>query len=172
MGPLRRIRRKVRGGVSWNMFGTNWHLFGDLAAVAFVALLASGTGVFFHVRELRKRKPLPVSEGIGARHKVLTKVRQGQPLSPDELEFVTRVVAEHRSPLAFSIPAAIFSLGIFYVLGSLEQLHGATPSQRTFIGVIPMVSSINITGQLLRVAKLKKRLPRTADAAPAEIVAE
>ncbi|MBS9533605.1 hypothetical protein KIH27_08405 [Mycobacterium sp. M1] len=158
--------------MNWNMFGTNWHLFGDLAAVAFVALLASGTGVYFHVRELRKRTPLPVSEGVGARHKVLTKVRNRTPLTPEELEFVTRVVAEHRKPLAFSIPLAIFSLGIFYVLGSLEQLHGATPSQRTFIGVIPMFSSLNITGQLIRVAKLKKRLPLAADTVPTRAVAE
>lgn len=62
--------------------------------------------------------------------------------------------------MAYSIPATIFALGCFYVLGSLEQLHGATPSERTFLGVIPMISSINITAQILRVAKLRKRLPK------------
>lgn len=148
--------------MNWNIFGTNWHLFGDLALVAFVALLASATGVFFYVRGLRNRAPLPVSEGIGARKAVLAKLRKREPLSSAELEFVTRVIAEHRTALAFCIPAAIFSLGCFYVLGSLEQLHGSTPSQRTFIGVIPMLGSFNVTGQLLRVAKLKKRLPKVA----------
>lgn len=145
--------------MSWNMFGTNWRLFGDLAALAFAALLTFGTGVFLHIRRLRSRPTLPISEGIGARHAVLTKVRKRHPLSPEELEFATRVVDDHRMPLAFCIPATIFWLGCFYVLGSLEQLHGATPSQRTFIGIIPMFSSLNITGQLLRVAKLKKHLP-------------
>ena len=47
---------------------------------------------------------------------------------------------------------------IDYVLGSLEQLHGATPSERTFLGVIAMISSINVTMQIFRVIKLKKRL--------------
>lgn len=149
--------------MNWNMFGTNWHLFGDLALLAFVALLASATGVFFYIRRLRNRVPLKVSEGIGARKTVLAKVRKRQPLSSDELEFVTRVIVEHRTPLAICIPAAIFSLGCFYVLGSLEQLHGATPSERTFIGVIPMFGSFNVTGQLLRVAKLKNRLPGASE---------
>lgn len=148
--------------MNWNMFGTNWHLFGDLAAVAFVALVTFATGVFFYIRRLRSRAPLPISEGIGARKVVLAKVRKREPLSPQELEFATRVVTDQRSPLAFCIPAAIFSLGCFYVLGSLEQLHGATPSERTFIGAIPMFGSINVTVQLLRAAKLKKHLPVAA----------
>ena len=60
--------------------------------------------------------------------------------------------------------AAIFSLGCFYVLGSLEQLHGATPSERTFLGVIPMLGSFNVTVQILRIITLKRRLPRQVDA--------
>ncbi|HEU4363331.1 MAG TPA: hypothetical protein VFR27_17745 [Mycobacterium sp.] len=148
--------------MNWNMLGTNWHVFGDLAAVAFVALSAFATGVFFYIRRLRGRTPLPISEGIGARRTVLAKVRNREPLSPDELEFATRAITEQRTPLVFCIPAATFSVGCFYVLGSLEQLHGATPSQRTFIGVIPMLGSLNVTAQILRVAKLKKRLPTAA----------
>lgn len=145
--------------MNWNFLGTNWHLFGDLAALAFLALLVSATGVFFHIRRLRARSPLPISEGVGARKAVLTKVRKGEPLSPQEHEFAGRVIADHRSPLAFCIPVAIFSLGCFYVLGSLEQLHGLTPSERTFIGVIPMFGSLNVTAQTLRIAKLKRHLP-------------
>lgn len=151
--------------MNWNMFGTNWHLFGDLAAIAFVALLTFAAGVFRYINRLRSRTPLPISEGIGARRTVLAKVRSRAPLSADELEFADRVIHDQRSPLAYCIPAAIFSLGCFYVLGSLEQLHGATPSQRTFLGVIPMFGSFNVTAQLLRTAKLKKRLP--ADSEPA-----
>ncbi len=145
--------------MNWNMFGTNWHLFGDLAAIVFVALLAFATGLFFYIRQLRSRPPLPISEGIGARRTVLAKLRKRQPMSPDELEFVTRAVTDLRTPLAFCIPAATFSLGCLYVLGSLEQLHGATPSERTFIGVIPMLGSLNMTAQIVRIRKLKKLLP-------------
>ena len=146
--------------MNWNMFGTNWHLFGDLAAIAFTALLVFATGVFFYIRGLRGRPPLPIGQGIGAKQAVLAKVRKREPLSGEELEFATQVVTDQRRPLAFCIPATVFSLGCFYVLGSLEQLHGATPSERTFIGVIPMFGSINMTTQLLRTAKLKKRLPK------------
>lgn len=148
--------------MNWNMFGTNWHLFGDLAAVAFVALVAFAVGVFCYIQRLRNRPPLPISERIGARKAVLTKVRRREPLSSQELEFAARVIIDQSSPLAFCVPAAIFALGCFYVLGSLEQLHGATPSERTFLGVIPMLGSFNATAQLLRAAKLKKRLPAAA----------
>jgi len=103
--------------MNWNMFGTNWHLFGDLAAIIFIALLACGTGTFFYIRRLQSRPPLPISEGIGARRAVLAKLRKRQPLSPDELEFATRAVTDLRTPLAFCIPAATFSLGCLYVLG-------------------------------------------------------
>lgn len=144
------------------MFGANWHLFGDLAFIAFVALLIFATGVFFYIRRLRDHPSLPISEGIGAKRAVLAKVRKRQPLSSEEVAFARRVIGDQRSPLAFCIPAAIFALGCFYVLGSLEQLHGATPSERTFIGVIPMLGSFNVTTQLLRVAKLKRRLPKAA----------
>jgi hypothetical protein len=54
------------------------------------------------------------------------------------------------------------------VLGSLEQLHGATPSERTFLGVIPMLGAFNVTAQLVRAAKLKKRLPAAVDEADEE----
>lgn len=154
--------------MNWNVFGTNWHLFGDLAALAFVALVAFATGVFRYVQRLRNRPPLPISEGLGARKTVLDKVRKRAPLSAHELEFAARVISDQRSPLAFCIPAAIFSLGCFYVLGSLEQLHGATPSERTFLGVIPMLGSFNVTAQLVRSAKLKKRLPAAVDEADEE----
>lgn len=152
--------------MNWNFLGTDWRLFGVLGAVAFVALLTFVTCVFFYIRRLRRRPPLPISEGIGAKRAVLAKVRKREPMSTDELEFAKQVITGQRSPLAFAIPAAIFTLGCFYVLGSLEQLHGATPSERTFIGVIPMFTSVNILIQLLRVAKLKRRLPKPAPPGP------
>lgn len=151
--------------MNWNMFGTNWHLFGLLATIALVALLTFGTGMFFYTTRLRNRPPLPISEGIGAKRAVLAKVRKREPVSAEELDFARQVITDLRSPLAFCIPATIFSLGCFYVLGSLEQLHGATPSERTFLGVIPMFGSLNVTTQILRIATLKRRLPNAATAA-------
>lgn len=150
--------------MDWNMFGTNWHLFGNLAAIMLIALVVFATGAFVHIWRMRRVPPLPISEGIGAKQSVLGKVRKRQPLTAEELQYATRFINQQRSPLAFCIPATTFSLGCAYVLGSLEQLHGATPSERTFIGVIPMMGSINMTAQLLRIVKLKRRLPAEAAA--------
>ena len=62
----------------------------------------------------------------------------------------------------------IIGVGCIYVFGSLEQLHGRDPSIRTFIGLIPMLAGTNLTMQLLRIAKLKRRLPKAAaDLTPA-----
>jgi hypothetical protein len=60
--------------------------------------------------------------------------------------------------LAYSVPATLITMGCLYVFGCLQQLHGATPSVRTFIGVLPMLGATNLTLQLLRVARLKGRL--------------
>lgn len=104
--------------------------------------------MFFYVQRLRKQPQLPIAEGVRAKQTVLTKVRKGQPMTRDELEYATQVVGNQRTLMTFAIPLTVFSLGCFYVLGSLEQLHGATPSERTFLGVIAMVSSINITAHI------------------------
>jgi hypothetical protein len=37
-------------------------------------------------------------------------------------------------------------------------VHGGNPSFRTFIGGIPMLTSMNIAAQLRRVARLKNKL--------------
>ena len=63
---------------------------------------------------------------------------------------------------ALCIPGALFFLGCYFVFGSLEHLHGATASERTFLGVIPMLTSLNLTIQLLRGARLKRRLRNVA----------
>jgi hypothetical protein len=86
-------------------------------------------------------------------------VRKGESMSTDELAFATQVIADRRSLMAYSIPAAIFTIGCLYVFGSFDQLHGRAPSVRTYIGVLPMLGAINLTGQLHRIAALKKRLP-------------
>lgn len=144
----------------------NWHLYGDLAALALLAMLICAALMFVYTTRLRRKRDewsSPLSEGIGAYKLILRKVRKGEPMSRDEVDFANQVIADRSSLWAFSIPGAIFSLGCFYVLGSLEQLHGATPSERVFIGVIPMFSSINIAAQILRVRVLRGRVPKAVD---------
>ncbi|ALR13679.1 hypothetical protein BST43_14700 [Mycobacteroides saopaulense] len=148
--------------MNWNFLGHNWHLFGHLAILAFVALLVFATCMFVYTTRLRQQEGSPLAERLGGYPSVLRKVRKREPMSPDELHFARQAIADRGSLWAFSIPATIFSLGCFYVLGSMEQLHGATPSERTFLGVIPMISSINITAQVLRMRRLKGRLPQAS----------
>jgi len=86
-------------------------------------------------------------------------------MSQDEIDYAREIISDCRSLLAYSIPATLFTMGCFYVFGCLQQLHGATPSVRTFIGVLPMFGATNLTLQLLRVARLKARLQDAAAAA-------
>jgi hypothetical protein len=76
------------------------------------------------------------------------------------VDYATELVADARSPLAYAIPAALFAVGFFYVVGCLFVLHidGGHPSFRTFIGGIPMLTSMNMAAQLRRVARLKGKL--------------
>ena len=81
-------------------------------------------------------------------------------MTTDEVAFAAQLIAD-RSILdgVTRFPAAIFTVGCLYVFGSLHQLHGAAPSLRTYIGVLPMLGAANLTIQLLRIARLKGRLP-------------
>ena len=111
-----------------------------------------------YVKRLADRAPAPISEEIGSTNAVMRKVRKREPMSKDELDFAKQILARRSSLMTFCIPGALFMLGCFYVFGSLYQLHGATPSERTFLGVFPMLASTNFTIQLLRSARLKWRL--------------
>ncbi|WP_101948980.1 hypothetical protein [Mycobacterium sp. 3519A] len=127
----------------------------SLAAVVFFAAIAS---VF--VMRLVRRPTLPISEQVGGVPAVLRKVRKGEPLTEQELVVARQAVSDRGSWMALCIPATIFSIGCFYVFGSLEYLHGATPSERTFLGVIPMFTSTNLAIRMLRSASLRRRLKR------------
>ena len=61
-------------------------------------------------------------------------------------------------PLSSAFPHCFMTLGIFYILGSLEYLHGHNASERTFLGIIPMFTSTNLIIQMLKSASLKRRL--------------
>ncbi len=83
-------------------------------------------------------------------------------MSQSEVDYAAQIISEARSLLAYSIPATVFTIGCFYIVGCLEQLHGAAPSARTFIGLLPMLGATNLTIQLRRIARLKGRMDKLA----------
>jgi hypothetical protein len=137
-------------------------LFGYLTILALAAVLMSAAFAFVFVKRVRNRTLFPISEEIGSTKAVMDKVRKREPMSRDELDYATQIIADRRSLMTYSIPCAVFTVGCFYVFGSLEHLHGAAPSERTFLGVIPMLTSTSLTLRLLSVARLKGRLQKVA----------
>jgi hypothetical protein len=135
-------------------------LFGYLTILTLALALALAAVAAVYVKRLDDRTPSPISEKIGSAKAVMQKVRKREPLSRDELDYARQIVADRSSLMAFCIPGALFMVGCFYVFGSLYHLNGATPSERTFLGVFPMLASINFTIRMLRSAELKRRLPR------------
>jgi hypothetical protein len=135
-------------------------LFGFLAIVTLALALLFAAFAAVHVKRLGDRTPLPISEELGSAKAVLNKVRKREPMSEDELDYARQIVADRSPPMALCIPGTLFMLGCFYVFGSLyyDYLHGVTPSERTFLGVIPMLTSMNLAVRLLRSARLKGRL--------------
>ena len=144
-------------------------LWGYLTILAGVMGLVFAACVFVYVRRLENRTPAPLGEEVGAHKAVLAKLRKRESLSQAEVDYATELISDARSPLAYAIPATLFTIGFFYVVGCLFELHeyGGNPSFRTFIGGIPMLTSINIVAQLRRVARLKGRL-QTASLTPPE----
>ena len=137
----------------------NSGLYGILTMTSFMASLVFAAIAAVFVNRFLRRAPTRVSEEIRSATTVLAKVRHREPMTTDEVAFATQLIADRRSLTAYSIPAAIFTVGCLYVFGSLHQLHGAAPSLRTYIGVLPMLGAANLTIQLLRIARLKGRLP-------------
>nr|WP_253849360.1 hypothetical protein [Mycobacterium asiaticum] len=113
-----------------------------------------------YVRRLSKQPTTPLSEEPGRARVVVQKLRHREPMSQDEREYAKQVVTNRGSLLALSIPGMMFLLGCFYVFGSLEHLHGARPSERTFLGLIPILASTNLALRMLSSAKLKRRLKK------------
>lgn len=133
-------------------------LYGLLAVVAFALALVFATFAAVYVKRLGDLTPTAIGDEIGIARTVTQKVRKREPLSPDELEYAKQIIGVRSSVMAFCIPGTLFSIGCFYVFGSLYHLHGATPSERTFLGVFPMLASMNFTTQILRSVRLKRRL--------------
>lgn len=135
-------------------------VWGDLTILAGVMAVTFAACVFVYIGRLEKRTPASLGEKVGAHKAVLAKLRKREPMSRDEFDYATELVNDARSPLAYAMPAVLFTMGFFYVVGCMYMLHrdGGNPSFRTFIGGIPMLTSMNIAAQLRRVAGLKGKL--------------
>jgi hypothetical protein len=142
--------------------------WGYLTIFAGVMELFFATCVFVYVTRMENRTSAALGERVGAHKAVLAKLRKREPMSQDEIDYASELVSDARSPLAYAIPAALFTMGFFYVVGCLFMLHeyGGNPSFRTFVGGIPMLTSMNIAAQLRRVARLKGRLQEAPMAVP------
>jgi hypothetical protein len=142
----------------------NLGIWGDLTVLDALMVFALATCAFVYLRGLENRTPSPLGEKVGAHKAVLAKLRKREPLTRGEVEYATELVSDARSPLAYAIPATLFSIGFFYVVGCLFELHeyGGNPSFRTFIGGIPMLTSMNMAVQLRKVANMKKKLDQAS----------
>jgi hypothetical protein len=138
----------------------NLGLVGNLAIPALVLALVLAAFASVFVKRVADRAPTPISEELGSAKAVMSKLRKCEPMSKDELDFAKQIVADRRSLMAYCIPGALFMVGCFYVFGSLEQLHGAKPSERTFLGVFPMFTSTNLAIRLLASASLNRCLQK------------
>lgn len=137
---------------------TTSSLFGILAIVSFVLIWVFASIAFVFTRQMLGRRHVRSDLGIGELAAALRKVRNRDPLTGEQLDLAREVLSDRGSLMALAVPATLFCLGCFYVFGSLEQLHGHTPTERTFLGVIPMITSTNMAVQVLRSARLKRRL--------------
>jgi hypothetical protein len=140
--------------------------WGDLTILDAVVAFSLAACVFVYISRLEKRTPHHLGEKVGAHKEVLAKLRKGEPMTRDEVDYASELVTDARSPLAYAMPATLFCIGFFYVVGCLFELHvhGGNPSFRTFIGGIPMLTSMNMAAQLSRVARMKGRLQQASAA--------
>jgi hypothetical protein len=140
-------------------FHTVWAL-PMVVSFVFVVIFAGLAAV--HVARLGRRPALPLSDEIGGIPRVLRKLQKREPMSDDEMALARQAIHDRGSFMGLCIPLAIFSIGCFYVFGSLDyaHLHGITPSERTFLGVIPMFTSTNLGVRMLKSASLRRRLPK------------
>jgi hypothetical protein len=159
---MRRSTGEQRSGT------VNLGLFGYLTILVAVLELVFAAGVFAFISRLENRTPARLGEKVGSHKAVLAKLRKRESMSQDEKDYANELISDARSPLAYAIPGALFAMGLFYVVGCLYQLHvyGGAPSFRTFIGGIPMLTSMNIVAQLSRVARLKGRLETASSTEP------
>lgn len=139
-------------------FGMGTFFWGLLALIALAVALTLLTIGTTYERRLESDPKLPYSEEIGAAPRVIKKLRKRESMTRQEFEYAERIVAIRGNPMAFCIPFTLFATSTYYVFACLEYLQGGTPSERHFLGLIPMLTSTNLAIQLLRAKRLKGRL--------------
>jgi hypothetical protein len=138
----------------------NWGLWNYLTAIALALEVVLATCATVYVTRILRRTPVPLTNEVNAVPTVLAKLRKREPLQDFEKPLATQVVDARRPLIAFSIPAAFMTMGLFYIFGSIEHLHGAQPSERTFLGVIPIITSTNLTMRMFLSSRLKSRIDK------------
>jgi hypothetical protein len=138
----------------------NWGLWNYLTAISFALEVVLATCAGIYVARILRRTPVPLTNEVNAVPTVLGKLRKKVPLEDYEKPLATQVVDARRPLMAFSIPAAFMTVGAFYIFGSLEALHGAQPSERTYLGFIPIITSTNLTMRMFLSGRLKSRIDK------------
>jgi hypothetical protein len=138
----------------------NWGLWNYLTAISFALEVVLATCAAIYVARILRRTPVPLTNEVNAVPTVLGKLRKKVPLEDYEKPLATQVVDARRPLMAFSIPAAFMTVGAFYIFGSLEALHGAQPSERTYLGFIPIITSTNLTMRMFLSGRLKSRIDK------------
>jgi hypothetical protein len=138
----------------------NWGLWNYLTAISFALEVVLATCATIYVGRVLRRTPVPLTNEVNAVPTILGKLRKKVPLEDYEKPLATQVVDARRPLMAFSLPAAFMTVGAFYIFGSLEALHGAQPSERTFLGFIPIITSTNLTMRMFLSGRLKSRIDK------------
>ena len=111
-----------------------------------------------YIGRLEKRTSHPLGDVVGAQKAVLAKLRKREPMSQNEIGYATELVDDARSPLAYAIPAALFTMRFLRRRLPVRPRPRRRPAFRTFIGGIPMLTSMNMATQLRRVPRLQGKL--------------
>ena len=133
-------------------------VFGFVTVVALALALVFAVFAGAYVRRLESRAPVGIGDELGSAQRVTRKVGKRAPMSADELDYAKQIIGVRSSPMAFFLPGTLIMLGLFYIFGSLYHLHGAAPSERTFLGGFPMAAGLLQMMQILRHIRLKRRL--------------
>jgi hypothetical protein len=136
----------------------HWSLWNYLTAMALALEVVFATCATIYVRRIVRRATVPLTNEVNSVPTVLGKLRKRSSLEDYEKPLAIQTVDARRPLMAFSIPAAFATMGLFYIFGSLEYLHGAQPSERTFLGVIPIITSTNLTMRMFLSGRLKSRI--------------
>jgi hypothetical protein len=90
--------------------------------VAFASMWLFASVAFVFTKRTTSRAHVISNLDIGLLATVLHKIKHRDPLSEDELGLAREGLSDRGGIVALAIPATLFSLGCFYVFGSLETV--------------------------------------------------